>query len=206
MNLEISRDVGKFLAQIDVIALEGGLDQLIHDLNMAGKFVGIAKAKALYLREETWTNPEESFRDYAVREYSMRSENIKRYIDAWKMVLLVPEHLREYFIRKPMDQLIPLGTGLASGEIEEEEVDWHRYMEVGSNKEAYAVIGEMAGREAVDRIKLYIDMKSGDISSWYGDKYEHVGYLDVDRLDVEQVKKSVYKIINKAGLRERDNA
>ena len=204
MNLEIIRDVSVFLAQIDVIASEGGLDQLIHDLNMAGKFVGIAKAKALYLREETWSNPDESFRDYAVREYSMRSENIKRYIDAWKMVLLVPEHLREYFIRKPIDQLIPLGTNLANDEIGVDEVDWQRYMEVGSPAEAHAVIGEMAGREAVDRIRLYIDMRTGDISSWLGESYQHVGYLDVARMDLEQVKKSVYRIINKAGIREKE--
>lgn len=206
MNLEISRDVSKFLEQIDVIASEGGLDQLIHDLNMAGKFVGIAKAKALYLREQTWNNPDESFRDYAVREYNMRSENIKRYIDVWKMILEVPEHLREYFIRKPMEQLIPLGTAIASDEVGAAEVDWDRYLSVGSSQEGYAVVGEMAGREATERIRLYIDMRTGDISSWLGDQYEHIGYLDVDRMDIEQVKKSVYRIINKAGLREKDNA
>ena len=206
MDIQLTRDVSGFLAQIDVIASEGGLDQLIHDLNMAGKFVGIAKAKALYLREETWSNPDESFRDYAVREYSMRSENIKRYIDAWKMVLLVPEHLREYFIRKPMETLIPLGTSLANDEIGEAEIDWDRYMTVGSSEEGHAVVREMTGREAVDRIRLYINMATGDISSWLGDTYEHIGYLDVDRTDVEQVKKSIYRILNKAGIKEQGNA
>lgn len=206
MELQITRDVTSFLAQIDVIASEGGLDQLIHDLNVAGKLVGIAKAKALYLREKSWSNEDESFRDYAVREYGIRSETIKRYIDTWEMILLAPENLQPFLVRKPMETLTPLATNIANGMLELGEVDWDRFMGVTSSGEAFAVVDEMIGREAAERIRLYVDMKTGDISSWYGEQYEHIGYLDVDRMDLEQVKKSIYKIINKAGLREKENS
>lgn len=206
MELQITRDVPAFLAQIDVIAAEGGLDQLIHDLNMAGKLVGIAKAKALYLREKSWNNPDESFRDYAVREYGIRSETIKRYIDTWEMILLAPENLQPFLVKKPMETLIPLGTVIANGELEAGDVDWKKYIGVTNSGEGYTLIGEWMDKEPAERLRLYIDMKTGDISSWYAEQYEHIGYLDVDRLDVEQVKKSVYKIINKSGLREKENA
>lgn len=207
MELQIiSRDISSVLEQIDRLSEEGKLDQLIHDLNWFGKLVGIAKAKALFLREKSWNNPDESFRDYAVREYTMRSENIKRYIDVWNMILKTPEHLRDYFLRKPMDQLIPLGTYMAEDEIDPNDIDWDSYLGTTSSGDAYNEIRKMSGEEAAERIKIYIDMKTGDISSWYAEQYEHIGYLDVERMDVEQVKKSVYRIINKAGLREKENS
>lgn len=206
MELQITKDVTSFLAQIDVIAEEGGLDQLIHDLNMAGKLVGIAKAKALYLREKSWSNEDESFRDYAVREYGIRGETVKRYIDTWEMILQAPESLQPFLVRKPMEQLIPLGTALAQGDLEVDEVDWDQYLGVTSNGEAYAVVGEWSGKEPAERLHLYIDLKTGDISSWYAGQYEHIGYLDVERTDVEQVRKGITRIINKSGLREKENA
>lgn len=207
MELQIvSRDVAVVLEQIDRLSEEGKLDQLIHDLNWFGKLVGIAKAKALYLREKSWSNEDESFRDYAVREYGIRSETVKRYIDTWEMILQAPENLQPYLVKKPMETLIPLGTVIANGELEPEEVNWDEYMGVTSSKEAYAVVDDMLGRETAERIKLYIDPNTGDIESWYAGNREYIGHLDVDRKDVEQVGKSINRIINKTGIKEKYDA
>jgi hypothetical protein len=206
MELQLSRNVTTNLDLVDLAFQEGRGYQFIEDWLHISKMVGIVKAKALWMGEKYWENPSETFRDYAVNQYRLRSETIKRYIDTWDMILQSPENLREYIVRKPMQELIPIGTNLANGSIELEEEDWERLLLATGNGEVSNIIKEMSGKETALRINVYIDMKSGDIESWYDGKREYIGFLDVHAMDKEQVKKSIYRILNKAGIREKDNA
>ena len=206
MELQLSGDVNHTLDQIDIAFQEGNGYEIIHTILLVKKMAGIALAKALWLGNKHWNNPTEEFRDYAVRDYGIRSETIKRYIDVWDTILLAPETLREFLVKKPMQELIPVSTNIANGELSPEDIDWEKYMLTTGYGEVSTMVRGLTGQESPDRIRIYIDMSTGDIHSWRGDQREYVGFLDVRRLDNEQVKKSVYRIINKSKLKEANNA
>ena len=203
MEIQLSGNVNETLDQIDLAFQEGQGYEIINTILQIKKVAGIALAKALWLGHRYWGNEDETFRDYAVREYGIRSETVKRYTDVWEMILSAPESLREFLVRKPMQELIPIGTNIASGLIEPDDEDWNRLM-LATGGEVPKLVGEMSGRETVDRLSLYIDMKTGEIESWYRDNREYVGFLDVHRIDVDQVGKSIYRIVNKSGLGEKE--
>lgn len=204
MNFALSNDVQQNLDLIDLAFAEGQGYETIHQFILIKKIVGIALAKSLWLGEKHWNNPDETFRDYAVDEYSLNAATIKRYIDVWETVLAAPESLRDILIRKPMQELIPIATNVANGEIAPDNEQWEKLALTGSNGEAYNLIREMSGKEPdEDKLSLVIDMKTGDITSWQRGNPEYVGFLDVHRKDIVQVGKAIHRIINKSGLKEK---
>lgn len=204
MNFALSNDVQQNLDLIDQAFAEGQGYETIHQLILVKKIVGIGLAKALWLGEKNWKNPDEDFRDFAVTEYGLNSATVKRYVDVWEAILAAPENLRSILVRKPMQELIPIATNIANGEIAPDGEQWEKLALTGSNGEAYNLIREMSGKEPPeDKLSITIDLHTGDITSWQNGNPEYVGFLDVHRKDISQVGKAINRIINKSGLKEK---
>lgn len=158
-------------------------------------------AECLYLLKKTVILEEGvKFNQWASTEFNIRPETAKRYVDVWTAMIEAPETVRLDAINKKINALIPLGTNIANGKIEPDEVDWDKIKDVQTNTDMYDMIHEIRGteREQRDRSERITIKESawGDIVAYYKNEQYMIGSITQDEDLPEFAKVAVERVRN----------
>lgn len=158
-------------------------------------------AECLYLLNKTVILEEGvRFGNWASLEFDVRPETVKRYVDVWTAMIEAPETVRLDAINKKINALIPLGTNLANGSIEPDEIDWDEIKDVQTNSDMYDAIHRMRGTEKEQRDRSErITIKEtvwGDIVAYYKKEQYMIGNITQDEDLPEFAKVAIERIRN----------
>lgn len=131
-----------------------------------------------YLKASIVLEEGEEFKEWAAHEYGLNPYTIDRYVNVWKAVLTAPEEVKLPLLEKEINAVIPLGTNLANGGVEPEQIDWDRVEDIESNGEMRQMIREIKGIKEREGTITFQIRETGDILVWSGQQSEHIGFIE----------------------------
>lgn len=131
-----------------------------------------------YLRQSVVLAEGETFKKWAAQEYGLSEWTIDRYANVWDTILHAPDSTQIALLEKEINTVIPLGTNVANGGIDLDEIDWDRVGDIDTNGEMREMIREIKGVPEREGTITFQIRESGDVIAWSGEEQAFVGFFE----------------------------
>ena len=174
--------------------------QELKRLEEAERFVGMAKAKFIYILHLSWDNfslsSTQSLQDTAFEYLNWKPYTVERYISMWQYRELIPASFN--VDERPVREVVPITNALSHG-LEIGDDGWDKLARTTKQEEVHAVLRGIRGEEP-RRGSLQVYLHSdGSVVAWHNNIRYEVGFLDVNNMQ-EPVQKSIKRLVSGGGV------
>jgi len=190
-------EIDKVLNELYVNNNLNDVDVVIDTLLGLQRISGKALAKLLYGSKRWWAK-DKNFDDHMESRHGLKKVTIDRYITVWESIVTntIPAPLQE----RPMRDLIPIAKAISQG-YELTKPIINRLIKATSSSEIGAILRTVKNK-APRKSSLQITWaRDGSLYAWKDDKRHHIGWLDKDAYETDEVaKKAINRILDNAGV------
>jgi len=164
-----------------------------------GKFI-----HGIYLNWEDYEDVSgEDFFDFMYERTGLSRTTLNRHIDIQEMLKEVPQEYRSQVEQLKFNFLRPMSALPKAGYLIADQ-DWKRFVQAGDAAEVRTLCRQIKGKPRKSNMLTLWITKDGTLQCHLQEEgiLKMIGYLDINSED-ETVQKAVQRIINNAGMLER---